>query len=40
MHAQKTDLDKHSDIVDMYMLVWKLFYAQYLLFPSIACGHF
>lgn len=38
-HARDTDLSKHADLVDMYMFVWKLFYAQYLLFPSIACGN-
>jgi homogentisate phytyltransferase/homogentisate geranylgeranyltransferase len=31
--AQATDLSQHSQIVDAYMFIWKLFYAQYLLVP-------
>ena len=29
------DVSKHSDIVSAYMFVWKLFYAQYLIFPFL-----
>lgn len=38
--AKHTNLHKHEDIVETYMFVWKLFYAQYLLFPLMACGDF
>lgn len=31
--AKQTDLTSHAQIVDAYMFVWKLFYAQYLLVP-------
>jgi len=31
--AQQTDLKQHSQLVDAYMFVWKLFYAQYLVIP-------
>lgn len=31
------DLGSHRDIVSAYMFVWKLFYAQYLVFPFVGC---
>lgn len=34
--AAATDLNRHEHIVDAYMFVWKLFYAQYLLVPLLA----
>ena len=34
--VQETDLQNHASIVGAYMFVWKLFYAQYLLFPLMA----
>jgi homogentisate phytyltransferase / homogentisate geranylgeranyltransferase len=33
--AMITDLANHRQIVDMYMFIWKLFYAQYLLVPFL-----
>ena len=33
--AHMTDLDWHEDVVSAYMFVWKLFYAQYLIFPCL-----
>lgn len=33
--AHMTDLDWHEDVVSAYMFVWKLFYAQYLVFPCL-----
>lgn len=34
--ALKVDLEKKEDIVDCYMHVWKLFYAEYILIPFFA----
>ena len=34
--AHRVDLTQHSSIVGMYMFIWKLFYAQYLVFPLLA----
>eukprot|EP00892_Ulva_mutabilis_P002778 jgi/Ulvmu1/12500/UM009_0154.1 len=36
--VKQTNLHKHADVVETYMFIWKLFYAQYLLFPLVACG--
>jgi homogentisate phytyltransferase / homogentisate geranylgeranyltransferase len=33
--AHLADLEQHDDVVSMYMLVWKQFYAQYLVFPCL-----
>jgi homogentisate phytyltransferase / homogentisate geranylgeranyltransferase len=34
--ALETNLASHPSIVATYMFIWKLFYAQYLLFPMLA----
>jgi homogentisate phytyltransferase / homogentisate geranylgeranyltransferase len=34
--AHSTDLASNGSIVATYMFIWKLFYAQYLLFPFLA----
>ena len=33
--ANSVDLTSSADVVATYMLIWKLFYAQYLMFPLI-----
>jgi homogentisate phytyltransferase / homogentisate geranylgeranyltransferase len=33
--ARSVDLKSSADVVSMYMLIWNLFYAQYLMFPLI-----
>ena len=33
--ATNVNLKSSADVVAMYMLIWNLFYAQYLMFPLI-----
>ena len=33
--ARQTDLTQSADIYSCYMFVWKLFYAEYLVFPFL-----
>lgn len=34
--ASQTDLGEHAALVEAYMFIWKLFYAQYLVIPLLA----